>query len=314
MITNFQKSISTDGVAGDASYPAYVLVTPARNEARFIARTIQSVIGQTIRPLKWIIVSDGSTDGTDDIVKQYAAEHKWIELLRLPERTERHFAGKVHAFNSGYEKVKNLKYEIIGNLDADISFEEDYMSFLLSKFSENPRLGVGGTPFREGAQQYNYRFSSIEHVSGACQLFRRECFEAIGGYTPLKEGGVDLAAVIKARMKGWQTRTFTEKSCEHHKMTQSAKYSNLKATFKSGYHDYLMGSHPIWQVVRSGYQMGKKPLFLGGFLLLMGYFLAFLTRAQRSVSQDVVDFRGNEQMHRLVGFLKTIVLRARRCS
>jgi len=89
----------------------------------------------------------------------------------MPERTERHFAGKVHAFNAGYARVKDLNYNIIGSLDADISFEKDYFSFLLGKFAENPRLGVGGTPFREGAKSYDYRFYGKEHVSGACQLF-----------------------------------------------------------------------------------------------------------------------------------------------
>src|SRR3989442_14552513 len=142
----------------------YVLITPARNEEAFIEQTIKSVVCQTILPVKWVIVSDGSTDGTDDIVKKYAAEHKWMELVRMPERTERHFAGKVHAFNAGYEKVRDLNYDIIGNLDADITFEEDYISFLLRKFTENSQLVVGGTPFREQSQQYDYPSSSLEHV------------------------------------------------------------------------------------------------------------------------------------------------------
>jgi poly-beta-1,6-N-acetyl-D-glucosamine synthase len=205
----------------------------------------------------------------------------------------------VHAFNAGYEKVNNLNYDVIGNLDADITFEEDYMAFLLGKFAENPRLGVGGTPFREGALQYDYRFTSIEHVSGACQLFRRECFEEIGGYVPLKAGGIDLAAVLTARMMGWQTRTFTEKSSEHHKKTQSGQYATLCATYKSGYHDYLMGNHPVWQIFRSAYQMSKKPYLLGGAALLIGYLWAILTRAERLVSQELVGFRGKEQMARL---------------
>src|SRR5271154_5339692 len=104
----------------------YVLITPARNEAAFIETTIQSVVAQTLLPLRWIIVSDGSTDGTDDIVKKYAAENPWMELVRMPERQERHFAGKVHAFNAGYARVKDLGYDVIGNLDGDTSFDGDY--------------------------------------------------------------------------------------------------------------------------------------------------------------------------------------------
>src|SRR5438552_8663273 len=179
----------------------YVLITPARNEAAFIELTIRSVVAQTVKPLKWVIVSDGSTDGTDDIAKNYAAENSWIELVRMPERQERHFAGKVHAFNAGYDRVRDIPYDFIGSLDADITFEQDYFELLLEKLTENPRLGLAGTPFKEGAVSYDYRFVSIEHVSGACQLFRRECFEEIGGYVAVKGGGIDHIAVLNARMK-----------------------------------------------------------------------------------------------------------------
>src|SRR3954447_17213276 len=96
--------------------PVYVLITPARNEALFIELTLKSVVRQTVKPLKWIIVSDGSTDGTDDIVKSYAARHHWIELLRMPERTERHFGGKAAAFNAGCARVAGLEWDVIGNL------------------------------------------------------------------------------------------------------------------------------------------------------------------------------------------------------
>ncbi|WP_435547564.1 glycosyltransferase [Desulfobacterium sp. N47] len=279
--------------------PTYVLITPARNEEAYIELTIKSVISQTVLPLKWIIVSDGSTDNTDNIVKKYTSEHPWIELLQMPERKERHFAGKVHAFNAGYEKVKNIDFNIIGNLDADIAFDDNYFSFLLNKFADNPRLGVGGTPFQEEGKQYDFRFASLDHVSGACQLFRKECFEAIGGYTPLKMGGIDLNAVMTARMKGWQTRTFTEKTCDHLKKTQAGKHSNFKALIKSGYHDYLMGSHPLWQFLRSVRHIKSEPFLIGGASLFIGYMWAMATRPQRSVSSELMEFRKKEQMLKL---------------
>src|SRR4051812_22547619 len=101
--------------------PTYVLITPARNEAQFIELTLRSVVSQTVTPVKWVIVSDGSTDGTDEIVLKYAARYSWMELVRMPERTERHFAGKVHAFNAGYAKVQDVKHDVIVSLDADIT-------------------------------------------------------------------------------------------------------------------------------------------------------------------------------------------------
>jgi biofilm PGA synthesis N-glycosyltransferase PgaC len=274
----------------------FVLITPARNEGAFIEQTIKSVVSQTTLPVKWVIVSDGSTDGTNDILRRYADEYSWIECLFLPRRAGRHFAGKVHAFNTGYQRILGLEYDVIGSLDADISFDDpDYFTFLLSKFADHPRLGVAGVPFREGTVQYDYRFSRREHVSGACQLFRRECFESIGGYMPLQMGAIDLVAVVTARMKGWTTQTFPEKFCIHHRQMGSAKDDFVRAMFKSGYGDYRMGVHPAWQLFRSIYQMSRRPIILGGFLLLAGYVWAMVTRAPKPVSTEFVHFRRKEQ-------------------
>ena len=282
--------------------PKYVLITPARNEAQFIELTIKSVIAQTVLPLQWVIVSDGSTDGTDEIVNKYAAEHRWIELVRTPERQERHFAGKVHAFNAGYAKVKNLDYDLIGSMDADISFDPDYFSFLLGKLAEDPALGLVGTPFKDKTI-YDYRFVSIEHVSGACQLFRRECFEQIGGYVPVKSGGIDHIAVITARMKGWKTRTFTEKVCLHHRNIGSAERGALNAKFRDGTLDYALGGHPVWELFRTAYQMTREPYVIGGLALLAGYVTASMRRLERPISHELVAFRRREQMQRLKKFL-----------
>ena len=285
-----------------ATLPTYVLITPARNEAQFIELTLQSMAGQVYHPLKWIIVSDGSTDGTDDIVRKYTANIPWIELLRMPERAERHFAGKVHAFNAGYARAKELNPDVIGNLDADVSIEPDHFQYLLSKFAENPEIGVGGSPFREGSRQYDYRFSNIENVWGGCQLFRRECFEAIGGYTPVKGGGIDHIAVVSARVKGWKTRTFTDRVCIHHRAMNTAGQGVLKARFKLGAKDYSFGNHPLWELFRTFYQMASPPFVFGGLALGLGYFWSMVRRAQISVSQDVVDFTHREQIERLKKF------------
>jgi len=283
--------------------PAYVLITPARNEAEYIELTLKSVVAQTVLPLRWMIVSDGSTDGTDDIVSKYAAGHSWIELIRMPERKERHFAGKVHAFNAGYARVVDLKYDVIGNLDGDVSFDPEYFDFLLQKFAENPRLGVAGTPFREGSFQYDYRFTSIEHVSGQVQLFRRECFEEVGGYLPRKIGGIDMVAVTSARMKGWQTRTFPEKPYEHHRRMGTATAKFWFTPLKVGRADYILGSHPLWEFARCIYQTTRPPILVGGSLRLAGFTWAMLSRVEKQVPADFVQFRRKEQMQRLRKFV-----------
>jgi glycosyltransferase involved in cell wall biosynthesis len=280
-----------------------VIVTPARNEERSIELTIQSVVAQTVTPLRWVIVSDGSTDRTDEIVKEYAAKHAWIQLLRMPDRKERHFAGKVYAFNAGQAQVKDLPYEVIVSLDADITFEGDYFEFLLQKLAFDSRLGLVGTPFRELSNEvYDYRFVNIEHVSGACQVFRRECYEGIGGYMPVRGGAIDNIAVISARMKGWKTRTFTEKSCLHHRAMGTAQQSAWRARFKFGGKDYAIGNHPLWEAFRAVYQMTKKPFIIGGLALGAGYLWAFVRRAERPVSGELMQFHRQEQMRRLKDF------------
>lgn len=289
----------------------YALITPARNEAENIERLIQSMIAQLVKPVKWVIVSDGSSDGTDDIVKRHAAEHGWIELERRPERAERHFAAKVEAFNAGYARLKNVDYDLVGNMDADISFDSDLFSFLTARFSENPKLGLGGAPFREGEVKYDYRFASVDHVSGALQLFRRECFEQIGGYVPIKGGGIDTIAVWSARARGWQTRTFTEKFYRHHRVMGTAKHSAWWVKFKDGNKDYALGVHPLWELFRATFQMTKPPIIVGGLLLGLGYYWSVLCRKNRTMPPELVRFRRADQMQRLRAlFMKPFTSRA----
>ncbi len=278
---------------------SYVLVTAARNEEEYIERTITSVARQTHLPLKWIIVSDGSTDRTDDIVRQYASEYSWIELIRLPERKERTFAAKARAFNMACEHLKALDYEAIANLDADISFDAEYFAFLMGHLADDAMLGVVGTAFEDKSLSYDYRFVSIEHVAGPCQVFRRACLEQIGGYVPSRSGGVDHIAVIKARMTGWKTRTFTEKTFVHHRLMGTAARGVLAARYKSGVLDYALGSSPLWEAFRMTYQLTKTPYVVGGLALMTGYMSAAIRRVERPVSQDLVRFRRQEQRRRL---------------
>jgi poly-beta-1,6-N-acetyl-D-glucosamine synthase len=277
----------------------YALITPARNEAQYIELTVRSMTAQTRLPVRWVIVSDGSTDATDEIVRRYSADYPWIELLRMPERRERHFAGKVYAFNAGYDHIRALDFDIVGNLDADVSFEPGHFDFLVRKMGENTQLGVAGAPFREGTFQYDYRYSNIENVWGGCQLFRRDCFTAIGGYTPLKGGGIDHVAVLSARLHGWQTRTFTESVCLHHRVMGTALHSGLKARIRQGQKDYAMGNHPLWQAFRALYQMKQRPFLIGGLAIGYGYAKSMLSREEIPISRELVAFVRREQVQRL---------------
>jgi poly-beta-1,6-N-acetyl-D-glucosamine synthase len=297
------------GVATEKqSLPKYVLITPARNEEAFIEKTLESVIHQTHLPLKWVIINDGSTDGTASRVEPYLAKYDWIQLVNLPPRRERNFAAKVNAFNKGQELVKGLDYEIVGNLDSDVSLDPDHFEFLMNRFREDQRLGVAGTVFREEGG-YNSGTDSLEgqfYVSGQCQMFRRECFDEIGGYFANKAGGIDWIAVTTARMIGWKTRSFREKSFFHHRRLGTAERSAFAASFSYGEKDYYLGGHPLWELFRVAFRATKRPYLVEGVGLGLGYAWAALRRLERPISKDLVAFHRREQMRKLQAILKRV--------
>jgi glycosyltransferase involved in cell wall biosynthesis len=285
----------------------YVLITPAHNEERFIPKTLESMAAQTSLPERWIIVNDGSTDKTAEIAADYAQRFPWIQVVHRSPRLDRHFGAKVHAFNAGLERVGSLDFDVIGNLDADISFDPEYLSFLMRKFSEDPKLGVAGTPFTEdgGYDTARDSFEGENHVAGGCQLFRRRCFEDVGGYIANPAGGVDWIAVTTARMKGWKTRSFPEKRFHHYRTLGTAGRSRVAASFSYGEKDYYLGGSPLWQLFRVAYRATKQPLDAAA--LLTGYCWAAARRMRRPVSRELMCFHRREQMKKLRNIFSTLL-------
>lgn len=282
----------------------YVLITAARNEERLIGQTLAAVIGQTHRPERWVIVDDGSEDRTAEIVEQHARQHPWIILLRRPVRAARSFSGKAHAVNAGLEAMRDIDFEIVGNLDADVTFEPDYLGFVVEKFVHRRRLGIAGTPFTEtGYDSSRDSFEGENYVAGPCQLFRYQCFEEIGGYVAHHAGGVDWMAVMMARMKGWEVRSFPEKRFHHHRTLGTAERSPLRALFSYGEKDYYLGGSPIWQLFRATYRIANRPFVFGGLALGLGYLWAALRRTPRPVSAELMRFHRREQMKKLRAIL-----------
>ena len=258
--------------------------------------------------MKWVIVDDGSTDRTPEIVSRYLVRYPWMEMVQMPQRRDRSFAAKVGAFNAGYERLKDLDYEILGNLDADLSFDADYFEFILSKFKEDANLGVAGTVFKEdGYSSEQQSFEGHNHVAGGCQMFRRSCFEEIGGFIPNKAGGVDWMAVTTARMMGWKTESFREKSFFHYRHLGTAERSVLSSLFSYGEKDYYLGGHPVWELFRVAYRATKQPYIIGGLALGLGYCWAFLKRTPRPVSRELMAFHRKEQMTKLKAILKSVL-------
>lgn len=286
----------------------YILITSARNEEALIARTLDSVVTQTRLPERWIIVDDGSTDRTAEIAESYAKFFPWIILIRNPRREGRNFAAKADAVNGALAQMQDLKFDVLGNLDADTSFEPDYMKFLMQKFSGDQRLGVTGTPFTQdgGYDSTRDSFEGENYVAGPIQLFRRDCFREIGGYVANPAGGVDWIAVMTARLKGWNVRSFAEKRYHHHRSMGTAEKSVVAALFSYGQKDYYLGGSPVWQLFRVTYRLAKKPYLIGGFALLLGYVWAAMKCMKRPVSCELMQFHRVDQMKKLKAILRSV--------
>jgi biofilm PGA synthesis N-glycosyltransferase PgaC len=213
----------------------------------------------------------------------------------------------VHAFNAGLARVQSLEFDVVGNLDADLSFGPNYLEFLMRKFSDDPGLGVAGTPFTEdgGYDTAKDSFEGENYVAGGCQLFRRQCFEEIGGYVPNRAGGVDWIAVMSARMKGWKVQSFSEKRFHHYRTLGTAQRGTFGANFDYGERAYYLGGSPLWHLFRVAYRVPRAPV--GSLALLLGYCWAAIRRIKRPVSREMIRFHRREQMKKLGAILRTLL-------
>lgn len=280
----------------------YVVVTPARNEQDYIERTIQSVVDQTVRPQSYVVVSDGSTDRTDEIIADYAQRYDFITFVRAGSEpgSAKNFGSKVRAFDAGYAKLAGVDYDFIGNLDADVSFESDYFEKLLERFENAPDLGLSGGDIREMINGRPVgRNVSKESVCGACQLFRRACFEEIGGYRELSRGGVDAAAEIMTRWKGWRVRLQDDLPVLAHRRVLTGKKGPLATRFNKGFVNRQLGYHPLFQLAVTAKQMTTRPFVLGGLFMLAGYLSAMFKNEKRALPEEVVEYLQAEQLSRL---------------
>jgi poly-beta-1,6-N-acetyl-D-glucosamine synthase len=280
----------------------YVLITPARNEDKHIRKTIESVISQSLLPERWIIISDGSTDKTEEIVKEYADAYPFMTLVCAKADEERNFGSKVNAIKSGMDILQGEAYEYLGFLDADISFEPNYFKLIIEEFVRDSDLGLaGGIILDKTAEGFIEQVASLSSVAGAVQMFRRNCYEEIGGYQPVKSGGIDTVAEVMARMKGWTTRSFPELKVLHYRPTGSQGARNfLSVRFKQGKSDFCLGYHPVFYFCMLLKRFKEKPYVVGSLFRLLGYAYARITVGEFSVPDEFVKFFRREQMQRLI--------------
>lgn len=285
----------------------YIIITPAKNEAQFIEKTINSVINQTVKPLAWIIVDDGSSDSTSEIVKKYTDTYSYIQLVQREKNDSRNFGSKVFAIREGFKEINELEYDFYCNLDADVSFEPNYFETLLKKYDEDPILGIcGGRVYDLVDGKFIEQKSSDESVAGSVQFFRKKCYEEIDGYQPSPIGLVDAIAEVTARMKGWETKTFTDVLVKHHRKMSSANNTNYTIALREGRTDYHLGYHPIWHILRSFERIVTAPIILGSILRTFSFAKCYWVKEKRIVDAEFINFIRKEELKKIRVKLKSL--------
>src|SRR5690606_5868639 len=258
-------------------------ISPVKNEADYLQLTLNSMVAQTFRPIEWIIVDDGSTDGTVEIVRAFMKRYPFIRLVLRTEQGPRQLGGGVvRAFDYGKARIQRQDYEYIAKLDGDMSFGPLYLQKMFEKFDDNPRLAcVSGRVFRFEDGEYIEEFHQIEQVAGQFKLYRRSAFEAIGGFVPmLSWDGIDIHA---CHMQGCDTLTFYDADAWlwHHRIMGSSDRSVYVGRLRWGRGNWTMGYHPVYAVATGLYRMKERPVVIGGLLMIVGYFLAAAKRVPR---------------------------------
>src|SRR5882672_10029409 len=269
----------------------YVIITPVRDEAPYIEKTIGSVIAQTIRPFQWVIVDDGSSDGTSDIVDRHAARASWIDVVHRKNRGFRAAGGGVvEAFYAGYSLVNDSTWDFLIKLDGDLSFVPDYFERCFQLFDADPKLGIGGGLIcrHEGGElEVDSRGDPPFHVRGATKIYRRDCWETI---SPLiRAPGWDTVDEIKANMSGWTTRTFDDPRLIQLKPTGAAD-GCWRDSYKNGRANYIAGYHPLFMLAKSIKRIASRPPLLQSTALLAGYCSGYLRGMPRMLDQETVRY------------------------
>jgi poly-beta-1,6-N-acetyl-D-glucosamine synthase len=280
--------------------PAYVLVTPVRNEEATIRITIESVLHQTILPREWVIVSDESTDGTDRIIQEYAGTHPFVRHVRLEGRPERSFSSVVFVTEAGYKALRSTDYDYIGLLDADIRLSPEYYERLLAKFVAEPQLGVAGGLVYDVVEGDPERVKpNLNEVAGAVQMFRKGCFESMGGLLAIPEGGWDTITCVCARMNGFRTQTFPDLLVEHLKPRNVVFGHPLKRKWQMGVRDRILGTGVLFEALKCCARIAERPFLLASVARFGGFAWSGLSRRPTMLPEKVRLRIRQEQASRL---------------
>ncbi len=280
----------------------YAVITPVRDEAEYIAETVESMAAQTLPPQKWVVVDDGSSDRTPEILDAASAKYPWIEVIhRLNRGFRKSGGGVIEAFYDGYRSLNGTKWELLVKLDGDLSFAADYFQKCFAHFSADRHLGIGG-----GVVCVSENGNLVEeapgdppfHVRGATKIYARACWEQI---SPLIEApGWDTIDEVKANMLGWTTRTFRDLKLTQHKAT-GAGDGAWRNWFKNGLANYVTGYHPAFMIAKCIKRATSRPGSLEWIALWAGFCSGYLKSVPRVDDARVIRYLRQQQVRRLSG-------------
>ena len=296
--------ISGNGRPAPAPMTKYVIITPARDEEQYIEQTILSVVNQSVVPIQWIIVNDGSSDRTGEIIDRYAASHPWITPLHRSDRGHRQAGGGVvQAFNEGYAQIKSSDWSFVVKLDADLSFDHNYFERCFVEFKRRPQLGiVGGGIYHWDNGSLKLEPGPAFHVRGATKIYKRECWDMLGGLVAAP--GWDTIDEVKANMLGWSTRTFTNLKLSHHRFTGAAE-GVWKDSVKSGLANYVTGYHPLFMLSKCVRRLISKHHLVGSAGLGWGFIKGYLRDVPQVQDRALIAYTRSQQLRRLF-FLESV--------
>ncbi len=256
----------------------YVIISPVRNEEEYVGKTIDSVIKQTILPVEWIMVNDGSSDKTAEIITRYMLQYPWIKLINLKDRGFYYpGTGVVHVFQKGLEQVLTNNWDFLVKLDCDLEFRNDYFEQIFAEFIINPRLGIAsGCTYKPVKGDLVRESAQPDHPCGASKVYRKDCWKEIGGLLPVP--GWDLADILKARMLKWDTRCFFELKLTHFRPGGSRRKGLVKPKFLQGRFEYRHGYSFFYTFLKASKNIFSKPVVIGSIGKVAGYIWAFASR------------------------------------
>jgi biofilm PGA synthesis N-glycosyltransferase PgaC len=285
--------ISSSSMTACQSHPRIALITPLRDEEDYIGAMIVSIVNQQIRPAKWLIVDDGSTDRTPAIVRTYCQQFEFIELVELAARSERNPGGE-GAITYALQRLDLSQYDYLARFDADLLFEEDYFGRILDEFNKDPRLGIaGGGLYIDRNSKLVLERAPEYHVRGAVKMYRCECFEQLCGLGT--DIGWDTIDEVCAWSRGWRTRSFFDIRVIHRRPTGESLHAS-RIYRERGRAEYLTWSHPVFVLLKSvKIAMGS---FANARCFLGGFFHSYKVRHLRVADPEFRRTRRTQQLAR----------------